>query len=155
MLKLNEKGNVGVDDFVLLENYADENAFIENLRLRHQANRIYVLIWKNLFLIWNLFCSLLNIFIYPFFENKKTYVGPVLVSVNPYKPLDIYNAQYIREYKNTHLFELQPHMYIENKKNMYQNLDLMLTYYCFCSDTPSPIILTETCCERTGMRAFW
>jgi myosin-1 len=41
-MKLNARGRCGVDDFVLLEAYDDEDAFIENLRIRHESNIIYV-----------------------------------------------------------------------------------------------------------------
>lgn len=46
------------------------------------------------------------------FLSLQTYIGPVLISVNPYKPVDIYNDKYIHEYKNTHLFDLPPHVYV-------------------------------------------
>ena len=41
MLKRDEK-KYGVDDFVLLEDYSNEDAFIENLRIRHQSDIVYV-----------------------------------------------------------------------------------------------------------------
>ncbi len=34
---------VGLDDFVLLEDFNNPEAFIENLRLRHEADIIYVM----------------------------------------------------------------------------------------------------------------
>lgn len=42
MSQLNKSKRVGLDDFVLLEQYDNEEAFIENLRLRHQSDIIYV-----------------------------------------------------------------------------------------------------------------
>jgi myosin-1 len=42
MLKLNERATCGVDDFVLLEKFDDEDAFIDNLKIRHQSDLIYV-----------------------------------------------------------------------------------------------------------------
>jgi myosin-1 len=39
---LHARDKVGVEDFVLLENYKDQNAFIENLRKRFKENLIYV-----------------------------------------------------------------------------------------------------------------
>jgi hypothetical protein len=44
MLELNKRNRPGVDDFVLLENFTDEDAFIENLRLRYASDIIYVII---------------------------------------------------------------------------------------------------------------
>ena len=40
----------------------------------------------------------------------QTYIGPVLVSVNPYKTLDIYNDNVIKTYRNVSFYELPPHM---------------------------------------------
>ncbi|XP_050350879.1 unconventional myosin ID [Nymphalis io] len=55
--------------------------FIENLQLRFQHNKIY------------------------------TYIGEVLVSVNPYKTLDIYGQQHMAEYRGREMFEVPPHVY--------------------------------------------
>ncbi|XP_053376054.1 unconventional myosin-Ic-like isoform X2 [Mercenaria mercenaria] len=78
---LNKRDHTGVQDFVLLEDYTNPNAFIENLRKRFQEDLIY------------------------------TYIGPVLVSVNPYHELDIYNAEVIKSYKNVNFYELPPHVF--------------------------------------------
>lgn len=40
--QLYDRDRVGVQDFVLLENYQSEEAFIDNLRKRFQENIIYV-----------------------------------------------------------------------------------------------------------------
>lgn len=40
--ELHARDRVGVEDFVLLEDYTDRNAFIENLRKRFKENLIYV-----------------------------------------------------------------------------------------------------------------
>ncbi|XP_060803099.1 unconventional myosin ID isoform X2 [Amyelois transitella] len=71
---------VGVPDFVLLDNLTTDN-FVENLHLRFKHNKIY------------------------------TYIGEVLVSVNPYKTLDIYGAQQMAEYRGREMFEVPPHVY--------------------------------------------
>lgn len=34
---------VGIEDFVLLENYQDPEAFLDNLRVRYDAKLIYVI----------------------------------------------------------------------------------------------------------------
>lgn len=39
---LHERDRVGVQDFVLLENYQSEKAFIDNLEKRFKENLIYV-----------------------------------------------------------------------------------------------------------------
>ena len=73
---------IGVDDFVLLENYNEEEAFIDNLRIRYKSDIIY------------------------------TYIGPVLITINPYKELNIHSETIMKQYKNTHVFELRPHMFV-------------------------------------------
>nr|XP_049693916.1 unconventional myosin ID [Helicoverpa armigera] len=57
------------------------DTFIENLHLRFQHNKIY------------------------------TYIGEVLVSVNPYKNLDIYSMQHMAQYRGREMFEVTPHVY--------------------------------------------
>ncbi|XP_034658441.1 unconventional myosin IC isoform X1 [Drosophila subobscura] len=78
---LHERDRAGVQDFVLLENYQSEDAFIDNLKKRFQENLIY------------------------------TYIGQVLISVNPYKQLPIYSDAHIKEYKNKHFYEMPPHVF--------------------------------------------
>jgi hypothetical protein len=40
--ELHKRDHTGVQDFVLLEDFTDPNAFVENLRKRFTANLIYV-----------------------------------------------------------------------------------------------------------------
>jgi len=75
------RDKVGLQDFVLLEDYTNIDSFIDNLRKRFLENLIY------------------------------TYIGPVLVSVNPYCKLDIYNTDVVRTYKNVNFYELPPHIF--------------------------------------------
>lgn len=78
---LHARDQVGVQDFVLLEEYKSVTAFVDNLKKRFVENLIY------------------------------TYIGPVLISVNPYKTLNIYNEKVIQTYRNVNLYELPPHIY--------------------------------------------
>ncbi|XP_067328163.1 unconventional myosin-Ic isoform X1 [Anolis sagrei] len=78
---LTARDRVGVQDFVLLENFTSEAAFIENLRKRFKENLIY------------------------------TYIGSVLVSVNPYKELEIYSKQHMDRYRGVSFYEVSPHLY--------------------------------------------
>ncbi|XP_053130896.1 unconventional myosin-Ic isoform X1 [Hemicordylus capensis] len=78
---LTARDRVGVQDFVLLENFTSEAAFIENLRKRFKENLIY------------------------------TYIGSVLVSVNPYKDLEIYSKQHMGRYRGVSFYEVSPHLY--------------------------------------------
>ena len=55
----------------VLMNNINIDDFMKNLKLRFEKNKIY------------------------------TFIGEVLVSVNPYKQLDIYGPDFIREYKGT------------------------------------------------------
>ncbi|KAF6729527.1 Unconventional myosin-Ih [Oryzias melastigma] len=58
-----------------------EAAFISNLKKRYSKDLIY------------------------------TYIGTLLVSVNPYKELDIYNKKQMDTYMGVNFFELPPHIY--------------------------------------------
>ncbi|XP_076654568.1 unconventional myosin 61F isoform X2 [Halictus rubicundus] len=78
---LHERDRVGVQDFVLLEDFQSEAAFIDNLRKRFNEDLIY------------------------------TYIGQVLVSVNPYKKLPIYDPATIQYYHGRNFFEAPPHIF--------------------------------------------
>ncbi|XP_044541399.1 unconventional myosin-Ih [Gracilinanus agilis] len=78
---LTARDKVGVQDFVLLDSYTSESAFLDNLRKRYRENLIY------------------------------TYIGTLLVSVNPYQELGIYTIKQMELYQGVNFFELPPHVY--------------------------------------------
>lgn len=88
---LHDRDRVGLQDQVLLENYQSEDAFIDNLKKRFQENLIY------------------------------TYIGHVLISVNPYKELPIYTEDDVKEYRKRHFFEAPPHVFALSD-NAYRSL---------------------------------
>ncbi|BFY98224.1 hypothetical protein BsWGS_01264 [Bradybaena similaris] len=57
------------------------NAFMDNLKQRFEKGRIY------------------------------TYIGEVVVSVNPYREVDIYNSTYVQQYKDREIYERPPHIF--------------------------------------------
>ncbi|XP_070693655.1 unconventional myosin-Ib isoform X3 [Pempheris klunzingeri] len=59
----------------------NEDSFLENLRNRFDHNEIY------------------------------TYIGSVVISVNPYRSLPIYTPDKVEEYRNRNFYELSPHIY--------------------------------------------
>eukprot|EP00123_Amoebidium_parasiticum_P017665 comp23938_c0_seq1/m.42297 comp23938_c0_seq1/g.42297 ORF comp23938_c0_seq1/g.42297 comp23938_c0_seq1/m.42297 type:complete len:1031 (-) comp23938_c0_seq1:272-3364(-) len=75
------QSGAGLHDFVLLEDYKSEDAFYSNLRVRFLNNEIY------------------------------TYIGDVVVSVNPYKDLSIYGKEVLDKYRGKEPFENPPHVY--------------------------------------------
>lgn len=78
---LEDRDRVGVADAVLLEDYTNEHTFVDNLEKRFRGNIIY------------------------------TYIGPVLVSVNPYRDINIYGLTYVAIYENKNFFEVPPHVF--------------------------------------------
>lgn len=40
----------------------------------------------------------------------QTYIGSVVISVNPYRSLPIYSPEKVEEYRNRNFYELSPHM---------------------------------------------
>uniref|UniRef100_A0A8C9Q3Y2 Myosin IH n=1 Tax=Spermophilus dauricus TaxID=99837 RepID=A0A8C9Q3Y2_SPEDA len=78
---LTARDKVGVQDFVLLDAHTSESAFVDNLRKRFNENLIY------------------------------TYIGTLLVSVNPYQELGIYTMSQMELYQGVSFFELPPHVY--------------------------------------------
>ncbi|XP_046902037.1 unconventional myosin-Ib isoform X3 [Hypomesus transpacificus] len=58
-----------------------EESFIENLRNRFDHNEIY------------------------------TYIGSVVISMNPYRSLPIFTPEKVEEYRNRNFYELSPHIY--------------------------------------------
>ncbi|XP_046840853.1 unconventional myosin-Ic-like [Xenia sp. Carnegie-2017] len=79
--QLQVRDRVGVQDFVLLEDFKNPDAFVDNLRKRYKADLIY------------------------------TYIGNVVISVNPYKSLNIYSNEAIDQYRGVNLYEQPPHVY--------------------------------------------
>uniref|UniRef100_A0A9J8ASP4 Myosin IH n=1 Tax=Cyprinus carpio carpio TaxID=630221 RepID=A0A9J8ASP4_CYPCA len=75
------RDRVGIQDFVLLDSHNSETAFLDNLKKRFTEDLIY------------------------------TYVGILLISVNPCKELDIYTKKQMDLYMGVNFFELPPHIY--------------------------------------------
>lgn len=58
-----------------------EDLFMANLQLRFKKGKIY------------------------------TYIGEVVVSVNPYRPLVIYDKEYVADYRGREMYEREPHIF--------------------------------------------
>ena len=47
------------------------------------------------------------------FERGKiyTYIGEVVVSMNPYRPMNLYEKEFIDQYKGREIYERPPHIF--------------------------------------------
>lgn len=66
---------------LLLLEPLDQESLLKNFQLRYESREIY------------------------------TYIGNVLVSVNPYQQLPIYGPEFIAKYQDCTFYELKPHIY--------------------------------------------
>lgn len=103
------RDRVGIQDFVLLDAHNSETAFLDNLKKRFTEDLIYVsekqrLISRVFFIV---IVSFINQKTSPY---SQTYIGTLLISVNPYKELDIYTKKQMDLYMGVNFFELPPHM---------------------------------------------
>jgi len=58
-----------------------EDSLVENLRMRFKKEKIY------------------------------TYIGDVVVSINPYKSINIYGKKFIEDYRSRNMYEMPPHIF--------------------------------------------
>ncbi|XP_066988830.1 unconventional myosin IC isoform X3 [Macrobrachium rosenbergii] len=96
---LEDRDRIGVPDAILLEDYLSETAFIDNLKKRYNENIIY------------------------------TYIGHVLVSVNPYKDLGLYTDKLLEKYRNVNFYEVPPHVFAITE-NAYRSMTSEVTDHC-------------------------
>ncbi|XP_012941963.2 unconventional myosin-Ib [Aplysia californica] len=55
---------------------------------------------------------MMGVFILSIFPScPQTYIGNVVVSVNPYEKLPLYTHGVIEEYRSRNIYELPPHIY--------------------------------------------
>ena len=45
--------------------------------------------------------------------SLQTYIGNVVVSINPYRKFNLYTPEVIAEYRSRNIYELPPHMYVD------------------------------------------
>lgn len=96
---LEDRERIGVPDAILLEDYKSEKVFIDNLKKRYNENIIY------------------------------TYIGHVLVSVNPYKDLGLYTDKLLEKYRNVNFYEVPPHVFAITE-NAYRSMVSEVADHC-------------------------
>lgn len=114
---LNERDKAGVPDAVLLEDFTNENVFIENLEKRFNENIIYVrklsgVVWchQTLFCYRVAHAKRAKVKVDSQVSPFQTYIGQVLISLNPYKELPIYSEEDVQAYRDKYFFENPPHV---------------------------------------------
>uniref|UniRef100_A0A093VIM3 Myosin-1 n=1 Tax=Talaromyces marneffei PM1 TaxID=1077442 RepID=A0A093VIM3_TALMA len=85
-----KKKEIGVSDLTLLSKVSNE-AINDNLKLRFENREIYI-------------CT-------NFIFHLQTYIGHVLVSVNPFRDLGIYTDQVLDSYRGKNRLEVPPHVF--------------------------------------------
>ncbi|MBZ3882865.1 Unconventional myosin-Ia [Sciurus carolinensis] len=109
------EGSIGVEDLVLLEPL-EEESLLKNLQLRYENKEIYVRsLWVPL-AVGVLESSCIPIpyppSSFPLLSSWfQTYIGNVVISVNPYQQLPIYGPEFIAKYQDYTFYELKPHIY--------------------------------------------
>ncbi|KAK8726216.1 hypothetical protein OTU49_010428 [Cherax quadricarinatus] len=96
---LEDRARIGVPDAILLEDYLNESVFIDNLKKRYQQNIIY------------------------------TYIGQVVISVNPYTDLGLYTEDCLEKYRNVNFYEVPPHVFAITE-NAYRSMVAETTDHC-------------------------
>lgn len=103
------EGSVGVQDLILLEPL-EEASLLKNLQLRFENKEVYVSalwVWLDMGVSGKSSCP--SSFPLPF-SWFQTYIGNVVISVNPYQQLPIYGPEFIAKYRDYTFYELKPHM---------------------------------------------
>jgi myosin I len=96
----------GVGDFVLLSEVS-EAAFMDNLEKRFSKDRIYVR--RRCRALCSAWAGLTPS--PPAHWVDQTFIGNVVVSMNPYKKVNMYTPELIAQYRSGSMYELPPHVY--------------------------------------------
>ncbi|MCO5585714.1 hypothetical protein L7F22_039650 [Adiantum nelumboides] len=113
-----KKPQAGVSDMTLLSKVSNE-AVNENLQKRFQNKEIYHLDSSSIsisssppLLFFVLRLTLSSFFHLTFHSPlSKTYIGNVLISVNPFRDLGIYTNEILSSYRGKNRLEMSPHVY--------------------------------------------
>jgi hypothetical protein len=106
-------GNAVVDDLASLTKL-DNDILVDQLRRRYADSKIYV---RGPWAVVCLFCEDSPR------SRRQTYIGDILVAVNPFRTIDLYNADESKKYRGCLRTALPPHIFAISDTAYRQMLD--------------------------------
>ncbi len=76
-----------------------------------------------------------------------TYIGEVVVSVNPYRSVDIYNDEYVEEYRGKEIYERPPHIFAV-ADSAYHDMIRLCKDSCIVITGTQPVVGTMVGCVK-------
>jgi hypothetical protein len=99
VIEISEKSLEAIEDLCKMEEL-HESLIMENLKKRYKENTIYVCCFCSVYFYLNAASS-----------HSQTYIGPMVVSINPFKVIEKYGEHVIPDYRTKDKDQLPAHIY--------------------------------------------